>query len=269
MKIQIKPFDGIKKVVNFFSKQLKFDKFIKTKGRKLAVAIEDILTLSLFKQAHHIATKKSLYNIFKNNFKCSYKTLVVNINRWAHLAAIILMLIMKINRKNQHPIKHIDSTDIPVCLFKNANNHKTMKDFASYYRNSKGTFFGLRLHMITDLQKKLLSFKITSANVDERDVVFELTDEIVGILIGDAGYIKKELQRAYRQEGERIMIARPKKNMKKLMTKFEEMLYQTRALIEVNFRSLKLFYGLETSLPRSVDGYLANYICSLLAYQII
>lgn len=269
MKIQIESFDGIKRAVNFFSKQLKFDKFIKTTGRKLAIAIEDILVLSLFKQAHNIVTKKSLYDIIKNKFKCSYKTLVVNINRWAHLAGIVLILIMKINRKNQHPIKHIDSTDIPVCLFKNANNHKTMKGLASYHRNSKGTFFGLRLHMITDLKRKLLSFKITSANVDERDVVFELTDEIVGILIGDAGYIKEELQRAYHQEGKRIMIARPKKNMKKLMTKFEETLYQTRALIEVNFRNLKLFYGLQTSLPRSVGGYLANYIYSLLAYQVI
>lgn len=269
MKIQIESFDGIKRVVNFFSKQLKFDKLIKTKGRKLAIAIEDIIVLSLFKQAHSIATKKSLYDIFKNKFRCSYKTLVVNINKWVHLAAIILLLIMKANRKNQHPIKHIDSTDIPVCLFKNANNHKTMKGLASYGKNSKGTFFGLRLHMITDLKRKMLSFRITSANVDERDVVFELTDEIAGILIADAGYIKEKLQRAYHQEGKRIMIARPRKNMKKIMTKFEEMLYKTRMLIEINFRSLKLFYGLETSLPRSVDGYLANYIYSLLAYQIV
>lgn len=269
MKIQIKVFDDIKRVVNFFSKQLKFDKFLKSTGRKLAVAIEDVISLSLFKQSHHIATKKSIYNIFKDKLKCSYKTLVVNMNRWAQLAAIILLLIMKMNRNNQHLVKHIDSTDIPVCLFKNAHRHKTMKDFSGYGRNSKGAFFGLRLHMITDLKRKILSFKITSANVDERDVVFELTDEIAGILLGDAGYIKKELQQAYHQEGRRIMIARPKKNMKKIMTKFEEILYQTRMLIELNFRSLKLFYGLATSLPRSVNGYLANYIYSLLAYQII
>jgi len=32
---------------------------------------------------------------------------------------------------------------------------------------------------------------------------------------------------------------------------------------------LKMFYGLTTSLPRSAGGYLANYIYSLLAYQII
>jgi len=269
MKVQIESFDQTKKVVKFFSKQLKFDKFIKPTGRKLANSIEDVIAFSLFKQKHGIETKKSLYDIFKNKIKGTYKTLVVNMNRWARLAAVILILIMKINRQNQHPVKHIDSTDIPVCLFKNAYRHKTMKDFAAYGRSSKGTYFGLKLHLITDLKRKLLAVRFTSAKVDDREVVFELTDEIIGILIADAGYIKKELQQAYHQEGRRIMLARPKKNMKKLMTKFEEFLYGTRMLIELNFRNLKMFHGLITSLPRSVDGYLANYIYSLLAYQII
>lgn len=241
MKTRIKIFDGLKKIVNFFSKQLKFDKFINKTGRKLAVAIEEIIALSLFKQAHGIATKKSIYKIFKNNLKCSCKTLVVNMNRWAYLAAIILFLLMKINRKSQHLIKHIDSTDIPVCLFKNANSHKTMKELAKFGKSSNGMFFGLKLHMVTDLRRKILSIKFTSGNIDDREVVFELTEEIIGIFIADAGYIRKKLQREYYQENQRIMIVKPRKNMKKLMTKFEEKLYQTRMLIELNFRSLKCF----------------------------
>lgn len=268
MKTQIKLYNDLKQVVSFFSKRLKFDKFLKKVGRKLAMSIEDILTLSLFKQANGITTKKAVYNIFKDNLNCSYKTLVVNLIRRAPLAAVILILIMKSNRANQHLIKHIDSTDIPVCLFKNAHRHKTMKGLAEFGRSSKGVFFGLKLHMITDFKRKLLSFRFTAGKTDDREVVFELTKEIVGYLIADAGYLKKELQQKYYQENKRIMIAKPRKNMKKIMTKFEEMLYGTRMLIELNFRSLKMFLGLITSLPRSVNGYLANYIYSLLAYQI-
>lgn len=268
MKIQINLYDDIKRAVSFFSKRLKFDKFINKVGRKLAVAVEDILALSLFKQASGIATKKSIYKIFKNNLNCSYKTLVVNINRRAHLAAVILLLIMKSNRDNQHLVKHIDSTDIPVCLFKNVHSHKTMKELAKFGRSSKGIFFGLKLHMVADFKRKILSVKFTAGNVDDRKVVFDLTDEINGYLIADAGYLKKELQQKYYEENKRIMIAKPRKNMKKIMTEFEEMLYGTRMLIELNFRSLKMFCGLITSLPRSVNGYLANYIYSLLAYQI-
>ena len=115
MKTFIKLYHDIKQTVSFFSKRLRFDKFKNTLGRKLALALEDIVSLALFKQKNQIATKKSLYGIFEPD--CSYKTLVVNLNRWSFLALIILALLMKINRTKQHPIQHIDSTDIPVCLF--------------------------------------------------------------------------------------------------------------------------------------------------------
>ena len=87
--------------------------------------------------------------------------------------------------------------------------------------------------------------------------------------MADAGYISDKLAREFYQEHKRVLLAKPRKNMKKIMSQFDEMLYRTRMLIEINFRDLKLFYGLVTSLPRSVGGYLANYIYSILAYQII
>lgn len=259
-------YDDIKRVVSFFSKQLRLDKFKNTKGRKLALGIEEVISISLFKHKNGIITKKATYEIVKP--KCSYKTLTVNMNRWYLLAVIILTLIMKINRAGQHPIKHIDSTDIPVCLFKNAKDHKTMKGLASFGKSSKGIYYGLKLHLITDFKRKLLKIKFTSATCDERDVVLEMSEELQGLLIGDAGYIRKKLQEEYRREGERMMLVQPRKNMKKLATKFELWLYRTRMLIEINFRCLKMFNGLITSLPRSIDGYFANYIYSLLAYQI-
>ncbi|MDO8529260.1 MAG: IS982 family transposase [bacterium] len=267
MENQIILYEKIKTVVSFFSRHLKFDKFKNTLGRKLALSLEDILAASLFKQKNNIATKKATYEILKPN--CSYKTLVVNINRFSQLAVIILVLLMKINRSNSHPVKHIDSTDIPVCLFKNAHNHKTMKGLAEFGRSGKGTFYGLRMHLITDLRRRILRVRFTAGNVDEREMVIPLSKDLIGIFMADAGYISQKLAREFYQEHKRVLLVKPRANMKKLMTEFEEWLYSTRMLIELNFRNLKMFYGLVTSLPRSVDEYLANYIYSLLAYQII
>ena len=266
MKTVIAVYNEIRKVVSFFSKLLRFDEYKKSTGRKLAMPMEETISLALFWKGNNIATKKSIHRIF--NLKCSYKTLVVNLNRWYHLAMLVLILVMKRNEKNQHLVKHIDSTDIPVCLFKNANAHKTMKGLASFGRSSKGTYFGLKMHLIADFRRKMLRVKFTSANVDDRDLVIPMSKDLLGILVGDAGYIKKKLQREFHEEEKRIFLAKPRKNMKILMTKFQQILYDSRALIELNFRNLKMFHGLITSLPRSVDGYLANYIYSLLAYQI-
>lgn len=267
MGCKIPLLNEIQQVVSFFSKQLKFEKFLAKTGRKLALTIEQIISLAIFKQKNGIDSKKSLYEIVKP--KCSYKTLVVNLIRWARLGAIISFLLMKLNRQSQHPIKHIDSTDIPVCLPKNANSHKTTKGFASWGHNGKGNFFGLTMHLIADLRKKILSVIFVSGNTDGRELVLPLSDEIWGILIGDAGYVSAKLQKEFYREYQRILLTKPRKNMKKLATEFQIKLYDTRMLVEIHPRCLKMFYHLITSLPRSVAGYFANYIWSLLAYQII
>lgn len=266
MKTVIQLYDNLKQVVKFFYKQLRLDKFEKSKGRKLALLIIEIISLAIFKQRNNIATKKAIFEIFKP--KCSYKTLVVNMNRFAHLALLVLVTILKVNRKNQHSIKHTDSTEIPVCSNRKAKYHQTMKDLANWGWTGKGSFFGLKLHITTDLNRKMLAIKFTSGNVDDRKIFLKLNKDLLGLFIADAGYVSKKLQRDFYRKGKRMLLVKPRKNMKNLMTKFQEFLYSTRMLIELNFRNLKMFYGLVTSLPRSVGGYLANYIYSLLAYQI-
>ena len=48
--------------------------------------------------------------------------------------------------------------------------------------------------------------------------------------------------------------------MKKLATGWQDKLYRSRFSIEFDFRSMKLFHGLVSSLPRSLDGMMANYL---------
>ena len=144
-----------------------------------------------------------------------------------------------------------------------------MQGIADFGRSSKGTYFGLKLHLIADLKRKILAVRFSSAKTDDRKMVIPLSEDMIGIFMADAGYVSKDLAEKFYREHQRILLVQPRKNMKKLMTSFQDKLYQTRMLIELNFRNLKLFYGLITSLPRSVAGYFANYIWSLLAYQII
>jgi allophanate hydrolase subunit 1 len=141
MKTRIQMYDNLKQKVLFLYNKLKLNLRELAKGRKLAISIPDIITLSIFKQKNKIETKKSIFEIF--NLKCSYKTLVVNMNRFSVLAGIILAFLMNLNRKDSHPIKHTDSTDIPVCLNKNAKHHKTMSGLANWGHSGKGLFHGL------------------------------------------------------------------------------------------------------------------------------
>lgn len=266
MKTVIQLYDNLKKKVKFFYKALKLNKQEKHKGRKLAITPIDSISLGMFKQQNNIQTKKSLFNIFRPN--CVYKTLVVNVNKFSTLALLIFVATMKRNQKNSHLIKHTDSTDIPVCLNKNAKRHKTMRGLAEWGYSGKGLFYGIKMHLTTDLKRKILKVKFTAGNTHDKEIFLKLNKDLMGIFACDAGYVSKKLSSDFYMEGKRILFAKPRKNMKKIMTKFQEFLYGTRMLIELNFRSLKMFYGLITSLPKSINGYLANYIYALLAYQI-
>ncbi len=153
MKTFIKLYDVILTEVRFFSKQLKL-KLCKSTGRKLAISGEETIALALFKQNAGIPTKKKIFEIFQP--KECYKTLCMQMNRFALQALLVLNAILKWNQKNAHIIKHTDSTDIPVCLNKNAKYHKTMKILASWGHSGKGFYYGLKMSITTDLKRNLL-----------------------------------------------------------------------------------------------------------------
>ncbi len=264
METELALFQELLQKVTFFDQKLSFNSFLKKHGRKLALSLPLILSLALFKHIAQITTKKKLWEIMRPN--CSYKTLVVNMNRFFHLALIILALLLKNNRSNSHAVKHIDSTDIPVCSLRKAKHHRVMKALAHFGKTGKGWFYGLKLHIIADLEKRILAVKFTSGNTNDRNVVMELAKDLLGFFVASAGYVSDSLAQEFYQEHGRFLLAKPRANMKKLATSFSAWLYSTRMLIELNFRNLKCFYGLISSLPRSVAGYLANYTYSLLAY---
>lgn len=263
MKTSIQLYDHIVAKVTFFFKQLKL-KIAKSTGRPLSITPEHTVALSLFKQREGIVTKKAVWEIFA--LTCSYKTLVVNMNRLAWYALMILSAILRFNQNQAHPVKHTDSTDIPVCLTKNGKYHRTMRGLATWAHGPKGWYYGLKMSLTTDLHRKLLAVRFGPGNGNDRETFMKMNQDMLGIFVADAGYVSKDLAKEFYLEHRRILFTKPRANMKRLATRWQNALYDTRMLIELNFRNLKMFYGLVTSLPRSIDGYLSNYVYALLAY---
>ena len=266
MKTSIKLYHNLKQKVSFLYQKLNFKQFELTKGRKLLISIVDILTLGLFRARENIGSKRSLAEIF--NLEKHYKTLVVNLIRFGKLVALIILLLTKWNRVGSHPIKHTDSTDLPVCLPKNASRHQTMKALANWGKNGKGWFYGLKLHLTSDYRRKVMAVTFTSGNRADATVFLKLNKDLSGIFLADAAYTSEKLARDFYQENRRLLLAKPRKNMRKIMNDIEFALYQTRMMVEWNFLSLKKTFGIVTSLPRSIDGYLSHYLYALCAFML-
>lgn len=256
---------NLRALVSLFLPYCNLKEYLKKTGRKLALTIIDTVTLAVFWHLQGIVSKKSVYDTLNLAVYCCYKTFVVNVNAKAPVALQIIALLLAHNRKFAHIIKHTDSTDIPVCLMKNVDSHKTMKDVATLSKNSKGWYYGLQLHLTRDFMGKSLALQITTADASVRDTAKEMHQDLWGVIILDSGYVKEELQNEMNVEGKRWWLVKPYKSMKKLATMFENLLYDTRMMIESAFRNLKMFLGLVSSLPRSITGYLANYVYAILA----
>ena len=266
LKNSITIYNNLRNKVYHIYRHLNLERHENTKGRKLKISLVDSIALVLFKQRQKIQTKKSLFEM--STVACVYKTFVESLNRVARSLAQIIGAVLTVNRQSSHLVKHTDATDLPVCLNKNAHSHKTMSRLSTWSKTGKGWFYGLKLHLTSDLNGKILALQFTSANSNDRQVCREMNDKLRGLFVADAGYISKDLERDFFIEDERAILIIPRANMRKLATALDVWLLNTRMKVEVNFRNLKLFFGLLTSLPRSIDGYLTNYLSSVLAYLI-
>lgn len=127
--MEIVVFQKLKAVVTQLVTRFRLVVETPTTGRPRKISSIDAMTLSLYQHTSTRATKKSVYEDFKNVLGCTYKTLVVSMNASATLCLRLIFIIMRLGKKYQHLVKYTDSTDIPVCLKKNADDHKTMAGF--------------------------------------------------------------------------------------------------------------------------------------------
>ena len=132
-----------------------------------------------------------------------------------------------------------------------------------------GWFFGFKLHLIINDKGELMSFYLTKANVDDRNikVLSNMTQSIFGKLFGDKGYISKALSELLFQDGIQL-ITKVRKNMKKKpLSSSEKILLRKRAIIETVNDELKNICQIEHTRHRSINSFLLNILGALAAYS--
>jgi hypothetical protein len=129
-------------------------------------------------------------------------------------------------------IAFIDSTILSVCHICRASRNKVFKNIAKKGKSTTGWFFGMKLHLVINHRAEIITWMLTSGNVDDRKPVPSLVQGLFGKVFGDRGYISQELfTRLYAQGVQ--MITRIKLNMKNmLMDTVDKMVLYKRGIIE-------------------------------------
>ena len=86
----------------------------------------------------------------------------------------------------------MDSTTLKVCRNQRIHNHKVFKGLAERGKSSMGWFYGFKLHLIINDKGEILAFQLTPGNVADVSMVDMLSQEIIGKMFGDKGYIPNQ-----------------------------------------------------------------------------
>ena len=166
-------------------------------------------------------------------------------------------------------VSFIDSTPLRACHIKRERSNKVFKGIATKGQCSIGWFYGLKLHLIINDKGEILDFMLTQGNVDDREPLKDnkFHKRVFGKLIGDKGYICKNLFEMLFIDGVHL-ITKLRKNMKNsLMHIHDKILLRKRGIIESVNDELKNICQVEHTRHRSFENFLTNLLSGLIAYS--
>ena len=245
----------------------------KKRNRKSALCHSEIITLLIAFHSGGFSNFKFFYTQYACVHLRSEFPGLVSYNRFielSHGCALAFMLFLHYCAKGECTgISFIDSTVLRVCHNKRIRRNKTFKGIAEVGKSSMGWFYGFKLHLVINDKGEILSFYLSKANVDDRNVkaITQLTQKLFGKLFGDKGYLSKALTDMLFSNGIQLITA-VRRNMKnKALSNEEKLLLRKRSVIETVNDELKNICHAEHTRHRSINGFLLNLMSAIAAYS--
>lgn len=258
-----------------------YDKFIKVNGllpardkskrryhRDSRMSSAEVITIMIL---FHLEGYRCLKHFYLNEV-CKHKRhlfpSLVSYGRFTELEKSVMVPFIVFLKKfllgKCTGISFVDSTSLRVCRNQRIHLHKVFESLAARGQCS----MGFKLHLICNECGELLNFMLTPGNVDDRNPLRSkgFVDQIFGNLVGDKGYISKELFGRLFVDGIQL-VTKLKNNMKGAVISLnDKLLIRKRALIETINDELKNMAQIEHSRHRSVTNFVVNLIGGLSAY---
>lgn len=246
------------------------------KNHPSQLTLSELMTILIY---YHLSPYKNLKAYYtrhvctdlKRDFPdlVSYDRFVALIPRT--LIPLMLYLADRCRRSLRTGIYYIDSTPLAACHPKRAHQHRTLKGFASWGKTSVGWFFGLKMHLLINHLGQVIHVRITDGSTHDANpkVLFHLTNDLVGWVFGDKGYLLNSEKQAFVQyEGRVFFAAKPRQSMPASDLPLAAKRWaKKRGLIETVIGQSKQACNLEHSRHRSVSNSFVNVYAALVAYS--
>lgn len=237
--------------------------------RNSRTSLSEVMTiLFLFHRSNYRTFKHFFLNHVRNNLKHLFPN-IVSYSRFVQLISEAFFPMFCFIKEHQGICKgilFIDSTVLTTCHVKRASSHRTFRREARWGKTTVGWFFGFKLHLVINHLAEIVSFRLTTGNVDDRKPVPAMLENMQGKVFADRGYISARLVKTLLQQGVQL-ITKIKKNMKnKPMTFLDKTILRKRAIIESVINMLKSSCQIEHHRHRSKWNFLSNLMAGIATY---
>jgi hypothetical protein len=268
--------DLLKTIIKQFTK-------LRRRGPRPQLSDSELITMEVVGEFLHMDKDKQIHRYFKDHWSKLFpnipdRTVFVrqSANLWKIKQLIREKVLDQLGVKLCEGIRIIDGFPMPICNFRRAHFSKLFNCVASYdYCASKAQkYYGFKGHLLIDENGTVIDANVTAANIDEREVLFSMTDRMSPLLLGDKGYLLNDTRKAELSE-QSIQLETPfRKNMKEHRhPSFLKWMNKTRRLIETVISQLSERFSIEKVRARDLwhltnrmtRKLLAHNLCQLIA----
>jgi Transposase DDE domain len=183
-------------------KEITKEEPIQRKGFKPALADSEVLTMEIVAEYQGIDAEQAMWKYFRRHWlmlfpKLSSRSNFVRqaANLWQYKGLLQQRLATQLQAFTA-PVHLVDGIPIPLCCFSRAPRCRSFQGVADYgyCAAKKQTYYGFHGHLLISGTGVITGFTLTPANGNEREALWEISDSVTGLVIGDKGYLSTSLQ---------------------------------------------------------------------------
>ena len=168
----------------------------------------------------------------------------------------------------------VDSTPIEICKISRANRSAIcatdeIKPSFGYCAAQKSRYFGYKLHAVCDKNGIFHSFDFSPANVHDVNYLNDIKENFQNcLLIGDRGYISKEIQMDLFNYS-RINLSVPMRKNQHDFVEFSRTKSKIRKRIETNISQLCGQFTINTNFAKTFQGLATRIVSKITSFTMI
>lgn len=250
----------------------------KLRQRGIAPKLEDaeVITMEIIGEFLGIDTDKGIWCYFHQHWLKWFPELGSRANfvKQASNLCMVKQNIQKVIAKQLGAFSdtlHIaDGFPMPVCKFRRANFSRVFRGKASYgFCASKAeTYYGFKGNVMINSEGVVANITVTAANIDERESLWDITDNVVGLVLADKGLIGADYQKEQNRAGIDLQTPRRSNMIDERGENFNRWLVSTRRLVETVIGQFATQFHIEKIWARDLWHLTNRVVRKVLAHTI-